>query len=230
MAASGITIFHKCKLTPITLDELMEYSYYALYNLSYLAESATSGRSPDMYSDWDGSEEQKAFVLNSHLWERVNYIWEYAEKGMHIEELYDGAVNDLLVDLYMWGAACDAILLHDGSFSHETIEVREAACKLAYKFIARIKLDLEWDMDDLIPVVGLFPMTHETKLTTVEYALLAGLSHIGAVRNEASNKNDPLITEKEGNNILIPIEVARIRLQKKRKFVPTQGVNYGSSN
>ncbi|WP_445777225.1 hypothetical protein [Shewanella sp.] len=230
MAASGITILHKCKLTPITLEELMEYSFYALYQLSYLADTARFGQSPDMYSDWDNSDEQREFVINSHLWKTVNFIWEYAEKGMHIEKLNEAYVNDLLVDLYKWGASCDSVLLHDGSFGHETLEVREAGSKLAYKFLARIKLDLGWNIDHAFPAASLYPMTHETKLSTVEYALLAGLSHVGAVRNEASSKSDQLITEKIGNNILIPVEVARHRLPKKRKFVSTQGVNYDSAN
>jgi hypothetical protein len=231
MAASGITIFNICKLTPITLEELMEYSYYALRNISRLADTAKHGQLSDLGSDsdWDGSTEQQEFVLSSNLWGKVKYIWEYAEEGKHIESLHDGYVCDLLVDLYMWSSACDATLLHDGSFGRETVEVREAGSKLAYKFLARIKLDLKWDIESSLPVAELYPMTHATKLTTSEYALLAGLSHTGAVRNEASNKIDPLITVKEGNNILIPVDVARYRLQKKRKFVPTIGVDYAKS-
>lgn len=244
MASYGITIYQQCKLTPITEEELIEYAYYALNNMESLTAYAKTGDQPDMSLDWNNSLEQREYVFESHFWTEVKFIWEYAEKGLNIDKLssininksktvrnlHDGYINDLLVDIYKWFATCDATLAHDGSFGYETVEVREAGSKLAYKFIARIKLDFKCNLDDIISIGELYPMTHEKMLTTHEYALLAGLSHVGAVRNEASNKANPLITVKEGNNILIPIDVARKRLISKRKFVQTRGVNDGDTN
>lgn len=242
MAVSGITISNRTKLTPITEKELMEYSYYVLYQTSYLYQTALNGRSPDMYADWDDSTEQNTYVLNSHLWQEIKQVWEYAEHGMHADkfcltddsngdftELKDGYITDLLVDMYKWFTACEGVLYHDGDFGHETPEVREAGSRLVYKFLARLKLDFKCNIDQFIVADTLFPMAQETTLSSHEYALLAGLSHVGAVRNEVNNKNNPLIVTKEGNKIMVTVEVARERLQKKRKFIQTQGVDYGKA-
>ncbi|MEG3754151.1 hypothetical protein [Psychromonas arctica] len=232
MAALGLTIHHACKLTPITEEELMEYSYYAINNLNFLAKTATGGfQSLIEENDWEASIQQKEMVVETNLWKTLKLIWEYAEKGMNLERIKsEYHMDDLLTDLYKWSSACNSTLLYDGHFGHEKIEVRESSIKLAYKFLARLKLDFEFNILDELPSSGLYPVAHSTMLTTVEYSLLAGLSHIGAVRNEVCKIKDPLVIEKEGGNILITIPVARKFLQKKRKFISTEGIDYGQVN
>ncbi|WP_261890203.1 hypothetical protein [Vibrio cortegadensis] len=176
---------------------------------------------PEMHTSWNNTEEERKIVNQSFLGETMMFAWEYAERGLHLKTMSKGAYHDPLIFIYRWTITCNAYLIHHGKFGNESLEVNEVGSKLLYKLIARLKLDLQLDMDHEFGACALFPMTHATMLTSHEYALLAGFSHIGAVRNEVCRKDSPLIVEKKGNQILVPIASARISLAKKRKFTPT---------
>lgn len=223
MAIPKITIAGKCKLSPVTENELNQYSHYALICINQTAELANGTGWPDLSIEWDNTEQERQNIKNSYLGETLRFIWEYTERGLHLDKMEMGDFHDPLMQLYRWTATCNAYLVHLGSFGDaESIEVIEVGSKLAYKFIARLKLDMNHELC----VEDTYPMSHASELTTIEYALLSGFSHVGAVRNEVSNKLDPLTVNKVGNQTLISVETARKRLMKKRKFVPTQGANY----
>ncbi|CAH7472597.1 conserved hypothetical protein [Vibrio chagasii] len=222
MTAPQITIASNCKLSPITHDQLNEYCYYALKCLMETSQLAQEFEWPEMHTTWSNSEKERDFVKKSFLGETMTMAWEYAEQGLHFESMSKGAYQDPLIFIYRWVITCDAYLVHHGKFGNESLEVNEMGSKLLYKLIARLKLDLQLDMDHEFGVSDLFPMAHPTMLTSHEYALLAGFSHIGAVRNEVANKENPLLVKKKGNQILVPIESAISALAKKRKFTPTR--------
>lgn len=222
MTAPQITIASNCKLSPITHDQLNEYCYYALKCLMETSQLAQEFEWPEMHTTWSNSDKERDFVKKSFLGETMTMVWEYAEQGLHFESMSKGAYHDPLIFIYRWVITCDAYLVHHGKFGNESLEVNEMGSKLLYKLIARLKLDLQLDMDHEFGVSDLFPMAHPTMLTSHEYALLAGFSHIGAVRNEVANKENPLLVKKKGNQILVPIESAISALAKKRKFTPTR--------
>ncbi|MBT1445068.1 hypothetical protein KJI95_11110 [Shewanella sp. JM162201] len=224
----SVSLLNRSKLTPVTSAELTEYCYYLLHVLNDLASLATKGKYFEMSRDWTGTDEEIQFVHNSYAWELLVRIWDYAENGISAHNFMPAAITDDFEHFFKLTSACEGVLYHDGSFSHESTEIMITPIKLALKYFARLKLDTEWDLDHEVgPCLSLYPSVHETHLTSVEYALLAGLSHIGAVRNETCKKENPLLTEKNGNNIIITIEESRKKLKNKRKFVPTPGVNYG---
>lgn len=213
-------------LSPITEEELMEYVYFILYHCDYMSQVGHTGKSPDRYADvMDDSGRQ--LVLNSYLWQEFKFVWEYADQGLHGDEINSDYACDLVSSLYMYAALGEAVLDHDGQFGNEGASVSHAGTVILYKFLARIKLDFKWDIGFEVPPSCHFPMADEIKLTTVEYALLAGFASIGPVRNEVSNKADPLKAEKVGNTLLISIDEARKRLPRTRKYIPTQGVTHG---
>ena len=226
MSTLKITISSKSKLSPITEAEINQYAYYALTCINQTAELANGTGCPDLTIEWNNTESERDVVKHSYLGETMRFMWEYAEQGLHLDEMKKGNFYDPLMQLYRWTATCDAYLVHLGSFGEEPLEVMEVGSKLAYKFIARLKLDLNLDMSQEFIIANIYPMSHDTELTTLEYALLSGFSHIGAVRNEVSNKSDPLKVSKTGNQTLISVDEARKRLAKKRKFTQTIEVDF----
>ncbi len=227
MKHTGIVISKDSSLSPVKKGDLIQYTYYAIAYIDNLNKMTLNGHSSDICQDWVGEDEQYEIVYKSGLWQDINTLWEYAENGLNHKRLYDGYCNDLLSDLYKVIATCNGILLHNGTFSHEGKEVREAGAKTVYKFMARLKIDglLENGLDD-IAVSSLFPMADFRQLTTFEYALLAGYSHIGAVRNEIGKKNNSLVATKSGGTLLISLNEAKRTLINKRKFIPTPGISY----
>lgn len=222
---SGITLHKSCPLSPITKDELMSYIFYAESRI----QIAVNDNSLYLDDEWEGTEEQITMVENHRLWPDFLAIWEYAELGKLPlaagVRLNAEIANEFLVDIYKFIGMGEVLLAHDGSFGFETLDQREAGAKVAYKFLARAKLDYKINLDDM-PIGWLFPVAADEALTTTEYALLAGLRHVGAVRNEVSDKHNPLMTKKVGNTLLISIDEARKKLPLKRKFVPSIGIDY----
>ena len=223
-----LIIYKACPLSPTSIDELKAYFYYVEYRRQLSVNDIVINDDPD----WEGTEEQRAIVHNHSLWSDFEYIWAYAEKGLNAEEVKNGVAHalGLLIEIHRFIGYGEVELVHDGSFGCESISIREAGIKVVYKFLARMKLDLKIDLDYEFAMLWVFPLSHATKLTTSEYALLAGLSHIGAVRNEVCKKSNPLFAEKEGNNLVISIEEARKHLLNKRKFIPSKGVDYAKSH
>lgn len=219
-----IYIHKNCALSPTTKEELMAYIFYVESKL----QMSVNGVEICTNDEWEGTDEQISIVENHRLWGDFLNVWEYAEQGiLHIKCSPTAEMaNDLFIDLYKFVGMGQVMLAHDGSFGYESLSVRHAGAKVLYKYLARLKLDYKVDLDFDFAMIHLFPLAHDKELNTIEYALLAGLSHVGAVRNEISNKNNPLIAQKVGNNLVILIEEARKRLPSKRKFVPSEGVEY----
>ncbi|MDA0149794.1 hypothetical protein [Vibrio sp. LaRot3] len=216
-------------LSSISLDDLNEYSHYTLTCINQTAALANTGEWPDeLFIHWNNSVEEVAAVKKSYLGETMFFLWEYAEFGLNYDEIKAGHYHDPLMQVFRWTSLCDAFLVHAGTFGNEDLAIQQLGKQLAYKVLARLKLDLNIDIEEEFSANSLFPLSHPTDLTTLEYALLAGFSHVGAVRNEICNKANPLKVIKEGNNSIIPIEEARVKLFKKRKFVPTRGLDYQS--
>ncbi|SDH43805.1 hypothetical protein SAMN04488136_11623 [Vibrio xiamenensis] len=220
-----LNIGKQIPLRPLTEDEVMEYVYYVLYHCDYLSQVGRTGISPDRYCD-HMDEDGRELVLNSHLWQEFKFVWEYAEKGLHADEITQVQASDLISGLYKYAGLAEVVLLHDGDFGLESRSVSYAGTIILYKFMARLKLDFNWDMEDVTGAFCLFPMAHDTELTTVEYALLAGFSSHGAVRNEISSKTDPLKATKVGKTLLISVDEARKRLPRTRNYIPTKGVTH----
>ena len=214
-------------LSAISLDELNEYCHYTLTCINQTADLANTGDWPDDFlMSWNNTPEEVNALKSSYLGQAMFFLWEYAELGLHYEDMKAGQFHDPLMQVFRWTALCDAFLLHAGTFGTEDLAIQQVGKQVAYKVLARLKLDLDIDIDNELSASDLFPLSHPTDLTTLEYALLAGFSHVGAVRNEISNKKNPLPVMKEGNQSIIPIEEARNRLFRKRKFVPTRGMDY----
>ena len=222
---TDITIHRRCPLSPILKEDLMGYIYYDEKKIQLSVNDIEICND----EEWAGTEEQLAIVQGHRLWRDFQFVWEYAELGLHVQEIKGFMAHSLdrLIDIYKFIGYGEVVLAHDGNFGHESISVGNAGAKVVYKFLARMKLDLGIDLDWEFAMHGLFPLSHNVKLTTTEYALLAGFSHIGAVRNEVCKKSNPLLADKEGNNLVISIKEARKHLLNKRKFIASKGVDYG---
>ncbi|PMG86413.1 hypothetical protein BCU83_04165 [Vibrio breoganii] len=235
---SILCIHGQAALTPVTEADLLHNTYNILGHLSSLFDETIRGaeypsaHSDSLFVEWTSTPEQVALVKSAPIWATIYDNWLYAEKGIHPKKLRRCTLElGHLVTLHRLIGLGDLILMHDGSFDCGSVATHEALIKLMYKFIARAKLDkldTEYYAEFLeMNIEEYFPQALEYgKLSTIEYALLAGFSHIGAVRNEASGKNSTLKVTKEGNSLAISVEEARKRIPRKRKFIPTEGIDY----
>jgi hypothetical protein len=225
---TGITLHKNCSLSPTSEDELMEYTYYLLYHSQSLYECGRFGNSLDISNAWSNTEDERKWVASSSLWTHFKWAWEYAERGMGANKLNIALLQDNMMFLHRYAGFGQVVLEHDGNFACESTTVRDTGPKVLCKLLARFKLDFNVDLDSEFPLLHLFPLVYSSKLSTIEYALLAGMSHVGAVRNEVSRKVNPLPACKVGNNLEISIKDARARLLSKRKFVPSPNIDYAS--
>ncbi len=238
----GVTINKNASLLPVTEDQLQHSVYEMLSVLVILCDSAHGHGEADTSGgviDFLGEPEQIKLLENSLMWKYLHPMYLFAELGEPLDVI-NYHLSDMLGDLAKWITAANPILEYD-----ET-SLNQAAIKIIYKFIARLKLNYRWDFDGnyspkdnpdplphsdarngLVPLsAGWYPDTHKRHLTLVELALLAGMSNIRSVRNAQFSKTDPLSFIKDGAQVLITVEEARRWLQRRNGFVPTKGIEY----
>lgn len=239
----GITIKKNASLNAVTEEQLQHSVYEILSALEILYNSAHGCGIADSSGgviDFLGEPEQIKLLEESKMWKYLHSMYLFAELGEPLD-VVNGHISDMLGDLAKWISATSPILEYDGT------QLNQAAIKVIYKFIARLKLNYRWHFDgnygledhpdtlphsdvitDGIPTLSSnwYPDTHIKYLTLVELALLAGMSNIRSVRNAQFSKTDPLSFIKEGAQVLITVEEARRWLQGRNGFVPTQGIEY----
>lgn len=244
----GVTINKNASLLPVTEDQLQHSVYEMLSVLVILCDSAHGHGEADTSGgviDFLGEPEQIKLLENSLMWKYLHPMYLFAELGEPLDVI-EYHLSDMLGDLAKWITAANPILEYD-----ET-SLNQAAIKVIYKFIARLKLNYRWDFEgtygpednpDPLPHSnaknginplcfgpslsnGWYPDTHRRHLTLVELALLAGMSNIRSVRNAQFSKSDPLSFIKEGAQVLITVEEARRWLQGRNGFVPTKGIEH----
>lgn len=227
-----IFIHPNTPLTPITEEELMIYCFFSECRMEQSFNDKSICENDEI---WEGTKEQLKIAQESRYMGHLYSAWRYAELGIpgflfteygtnkpkSIESI-SVEVNEWFIEMIRFVGYSQMILAHDGQFGHESTAERYTGAKILYKFLARLKLDYGLEVLDSFMMLELLPHTSDLGLSTVEYGLLAGFSHKGAVRNEISNKETLLTAQKIKNKIVIPIEVARKTLMTKRNFVPTE--------
>lgn len=238
----GVTIKKNANLQPVTEEQLRHSVYEMLSVLEILYNSAHGRGEADTSGgviDFLGEPEQIKLLDNSMMWEYLHPMYLFAELGEPLDVI-DYHLSNMLGDLAKWISATNPILEYDGT------PLNQAAIKVIYKFIARLKINYRWNFDgdyspedrpDPLPhseamdgietlSANWYPDTHRQHLTLVELALLAGMSNIRSVRNAQFSKSDPLSFIKDGAQVLITVEEARRWLQGRNGFVPTKGIEY----
>lgn len=244
----GVTIRKNENLLPVTEEQLRHSIYEILSVLVILCDSAHGYGDADTSGgviDFLNEPEQVRLLESSLMWKYIAPMYQFAELGEPLD-VVEYHIKEILGDLSKWITATAPILEYDGTPSNQ------AAIKVIYKFIARLKLNYRWDFEgiygpednpDPLPHSGAkdginllcaapstsggwYPDTHRRHLTLVELALLAGMSNIRSVRNAQFSKADPLSFIKEGAQVLITVEEARRWLKGRKGFVPTKGIQY----
>ncbi len=223
---TGVTLPISSNISNVEDEELYAYCYRTMKALNLLNLSAYGADDVDVWTDfpeWSGSPDHVAYVEQSVIWECLKSAHSYANGGpMNFNE---GQTEDLLVQLAQWLCATFAYREFNGNgcWGGETT---------IYKFIARLKLDFEWNVADKFVSIesGWYPHAHAEHLNIFEMTLLAGMDNIRSVRNATYDKENPLKTIKEGRNVLVTIPEARRWLQGKKGFIPTVGRDYGNAN
>ncbi len=239
----GVTINKNASLNAVTKEQLQHSVYEILSTLEILYNSAHGHGEADSSCgviNFLGEPEQIKLLEESKMWKYLHSMYLFAELGEPLDVI-NGHISDMLGDLAKWISATNFIFAYDGT------PLNQAAIKVIYKFIARLKLNYRWNFDgsydsddhttsisDLDTLEGITPLsdnlsypdTHIKHLTLVELALLAGMSNIRSVRNAQFSKTDPLSFMKDGAQVLITVDEARRWLQGRNGFVPTQGIVY----
>jgi len=210
--------------------DLDRYCYDFCVALTALSRSATGRGAVEWEEHWTGAPEQVIKIRRTPLWEVFNRIYQYAEFGCLDGLVFDGEQwnfndDDILLIVEWIGALLTQEQTTDIGFNLDI-----GKC-LVHKFIARYKLDgnsLERGpytiCRDLLHVY--LPLTHLTRLSLFEIALLSGVSNLRSIRNATYEKENPLKTIKEGTKITVEVFEARRWITNRRGFVPTPGINY----
>jgi hypothetical protein len=197
-------------LAPTTEIELKGAAYSLIAALDHLFCSSV-GKEASMcnYIDWENTLKQNQMVEGSALWDCIYPMWEYAENGGEVPNIYD----DLLGDLAKWLSAVNGYCEYHGDyFNHHII-------KVILKCLAKLKLINKLDPNELVTLSsGWFPQFSEDNFTLVELALLAGMKNIRTVRNAQYDKEEPLSFIKKGGQVLVTREHAVAWLAKRKGF------------
>lgn len=227
--SAGVIFPTSIRLSPVSLTELHAYCYESLHMLNILSNSATGSGGVflgDQQSNdtWEPNQENLTLLESTPLWESLLSAYNYAELGLPLQ-MDEGDIHILLTDLAQWFCATFAYREFNGYPTW-------AGEKVIYKFIARLKLDYQWDVIDKFIAIesNWYPLTHGTHLTILDVALLAGMESIRSVRNATYDKQDSLEILKDGRNVLVTVQDARRWLQGRKGFVPTLGMNYGNNS
>lgn len=227
--ALGVTFPSFTRLSPVTRVELLDYCHETLTTLNILSKSAASSddillRYEDDASTQALSQNDQALIERTPLWKNFLPAFNYAELGAPLD-LKEDEIEYLLTELAQWLCATFSYREFNGNpiWSGE---------KVIYKFIARLKLDYQWDVSEKFAAIesGWYPDAHEQHLSILDIALLAGMENIRSVRNATYDKLAPLETIKEGGKVLVTVKEARRWLQERKGFIPTQGISYVSND
>ncbi|WP_028765323.1 helix-turn-helix domain-containing protein [Shewanella colwelliana] len=217
----------KTSLPPVQESELMAYCFETLTlieNLRQSLESYGAEGDPHEVPKWEGNKQQLAIMKASRVWLVFKELFSYAELGKPINisssENIGAWLTDHLENAVKWICCTYPMKEYHGFYLSFVGE------QIVYKFLARLKLDFECDLEEVIGC-GLtpFPYTHEMHLTVMEIALLAGISE-RSVRNAIYSKDDRLEHIKDGRQVYVSVKEARRWLQERRKFTRTEGVAY----
>ncbi len=227
-----LALWHK--LQPVSLEELMASTYSVLATLKILMDSTQnlcdcSVSGGDI--EWTGTPREKELVTNSLPWSYLQPIWQYAELGK-IESIFDIDFEDEFDNLIKWVSAVAPICNYHGEDGYVAI------LKVMIKFFARLKLDYGVDFNDETGLsqqlgqsnyvftgtnsINSLPQVDHKNLTVIEMALLSGVSNIRTIRNAQYDKDKPLQFFKKGKTVLVKPEVARVWLNLRREFVPSE--------
>lgn len=235
MSKFTLTIGTKESLAPVSQDELMASVFSVIQTLSVLHNSSLGKCECDIsttLSDWSAHPEEISLVENSALWPYLLPMWLYTEHGQFPS--FSVHIDDILGDLIKWISAVESISEYGGQNPHIAI------LKVVTKFLARIKLEFNFNLDEgfklsgntvaldiigidqgCVPVsAGWLPEVDEEHLSLVEIALLAGISNIRTVRNAQYDNDEPLRCFKKGKQVLVTVKDARKWLSKRRSFLP----------